>query len=309
MREARSEEITRVSKRSTSIAACPPNTNPKISMATKLIADAGGTKTDWLLLDAGRVKKHFCTDGINPSLSDINSIVSMLGRDLQSSLNSARVDAVRFYGAGCRGDAADRMRQALADLLKVDDIVVASDLYGAARILCGHRHGIVCLLGTGSNSGLYDGETIIKSVPPLGYILGDEGSGAVMGRKLIANIYKGQFSEEIRQAFHRDHPYSQDEIIAAVYRGPQPNRFLAGFTHFISKNMHLPEMQSFVEQEFREYILRNIVPYAHQDWPLYCVGSIAEVFSDSLRKVCEEHGYHVREIWKRPLDKLLSENS
>lgn len=273
---------------------------------TKLIADGGSTKIDWLLLAGEKPTNRFSTKGINPSISDPEEIVSLLESCLPPALGSIPIAAVEFYGAGCRGVAAQRMKQALAAVLKVDNILVDSDLYGAAKVLCGDGQGIVCILGTGSNSCLYDRGTIIGSVPPLGYILGDEGSGAVMGRNLIANIYKGQFSEEIRQAFFREYPYTQDEIIEAVYRKPQPNRFLAAFTYFISKNIQRPEIQDFVEGEFDRFFVRNVRQYAHPDWPVFCVGSIAEVFCDPLQRIARKHGYRIREIWKRPLDKLLA---
>lgn len=277
---------------------------------TLCLADSGSTKTDWMIVVDDHMHCRFQTSGLNPSLSDDDGLMKIFDEEFLtccgSRLDVHSVDTVRFFGAGCRGDAACRMSNLLHRVMPNAGVVeVESDMLGAARMLCGDKPGIVCILGTGSNSCYYDGNEIQSNVSPLGYILGDEGSGAVLGRRLIGDVFKRQLSPELCKSFHEDYPCSLDEIIGKVYRGPAPNRFLASFTYFLSKNIQSKEIQEIVEDEFRKFIRRNVSSYQYRNLPLHFTGSIAWYFHEQLQKVVEQEGYLIADIVKQPLDTFL----
>ena len=189
-----------------------------------LLADAGSTKTDWLLRDNQGDALRFHTDGMNPSLLTDDEIRHILATQLLPQVEGLLIEQVDFYGAGCRGEAAERMKNLLGEVVGARNITVESDMLGAARMLCGNNSGIVCILGTGANSCLYDGQQISRQTPALGFILGDEGSGAVLGRRLIGDIFKGQLPEDLCKDFLLDYPMTMDELIRRVYRTSAPNQ-------------------------------------------------------------------------------------
>lgn len=272
-----------------------------------LLADAGSTKTDWLLLDNHGDTLRFHTDGMNPSLLTDDEIRHILTTQLLPQVEACVLDKVEYYGAGCRGEAAMRMKDLLCEIVATRNIVVESDMLGAARMLCGNNPGIVCILGTGANSCLYDGQQITRQTPALGFILGDEGSGAVLGRRLIGDIFKCQLPQDLREAFQADYPVTMDELIRRVYRSSAPNQYLASFTPFLSKNLHRSEIQDIIKDEFRRFIHRNVLaylPYTDSHTPLHFVGSIASVFQEQLREVVDEYDLTMGKVQKQPIDAL-----
>lgn len=271
-----------------------------------LIADAGATKTDWVLItETGEILGDVSTPGINAvttPYSDIENIVYKVSAELGKSPHM-----VFFYGAGCSTETnCGSIRGVLASRWPNATIEVASDLVGACRALLGHEAGIACILGTGSNSAVWNGEAITANTPPLGYILGDEGSGAALGKRLIADILKNLAPSEIREAFHIRFNLSQAEIIDKVYREPMPAKFLASFTPFISKNITHPYLNDLVEECFSIFFTRNLSKYQVPDnTPLTFTGSIAHYFRESLSIAAERCGYHITKIEETPIPGLI----
>ena len=272
-----------------------------------LLADAGSTKTDWLLRDNQGDALRFHTDGMNPSLLTDDEIRHILATQLLPQIEGLLIEQVDFYGAGCRGEAAERMKNLLGEVDGARNIAVESDMLGAARMLCGNNSGIVCILGTGANSCLYDGQQISRQTPALGFILGDEGSGAVLGRRLIGDIFKGQLPEDLCKDFLLDYPLTMDELIRRVYRTSAPNQYLASFTPFLSKNIHRTEIQELIRDEFHRFIRRNVLAYlayTTAETPLHCVGSIASVFQTQLSEVVAQYDFTLGKVVRQPIDAL-----
>lgn len=272
-----------------------------------LIADSGSTKTDWLLLKGKDELSRFSTQGINPFMLTESEITTILATELPQL--PANVESIHFYGAGCRGELSAIVKSAIQSLFLTANIQVESDLLGAARSVCGNEPGIACILGTGSNSCLYDGKIIVENVSPLGYILGDEGSGAVMGKHLIADILKHQISEDISKLFFDRYQLTPDQIIQKVYREPFPNRFLASFALFIGENRHNIDIHNFIIKEFKFFFRRNIDQYHRLNLPVNFVGSIAFFFRIELQGVAKSLGYRIGRIYRTPLDGLMEYHS
>ena len=272
-----------------------------------LLADAGSTKTDWLLRDNQGDALRFHTDGMNPSLLTDDEIRHILATQLLPQVEGLLIEQVDFYGAGCRGEAAERMKNLLGEVVGARNITVESDMLGAARMLCGNNSGIVCILGTGANSCLYDGQQISRQTPALGFILGDEGSGAVLGRRLIGDIFKGQLPEDLCKDFLLDYPLTMDELIRRVYRTSAPNQYLASFTPFLSKNIHRTEIQELIRDEFHRFIRRNVLAYLAYTTAqpsIHFVGSIASVFQAQLSEVVAQYDFTLGKVVRQPIDAL-----
>ena len=265
-----------------------------------LTADSGSTKTTWV---AG--KQRFLTQGINPfhmteeqMRNIINSELLTLDDFPQPSLFSE----IHFYGAGCTAEKAPILEKLLHETFsKASTIKVGSDMLGAARALFGNKEGIACILGTGANSCLYDGERITDNVSPMGYILGDEGSGAVIGRTFLNALYKGEHRDFI-PVFERETGLSLPGIIERVYRQPIPNRFLASLAPFIKAHIEEEWLEQMVVEAFRLFFQHNVRHYHRTDLPCSFVGSIAYYFEEQLRKAAELEGYFIGEIKKEPLE-------
>ena len=254
-----------------------------------LIADCGSTKVEWCLVNDGAVEKSLYTSGINALLMTEVEIADSIGRELMPEIAGAEISEVYFYGAGCISDeTCGNVRRAIASHISASVIEVNTDLLAAARALCGHETGIACILGTGSNSCYYDGEKIIDHVSPLGYILGDEGSGAVLGRLLIGDVLKEQLSPELCEKFLTQYNLNRLEIIHRVYREPQANRFLASVSPFLLENMEEPAIHRLVLNEFKSFFVRNISHYkGYRELPINFVGSIAFHYREVLKEAAD----------------------
>ena len=221
-----------------------------------LIADSGSTKTDWVCFqpgsDALQIEVH--TMGLNPFHVSDNEILSVFNHDLLPQLGGAEIEAVYFYGSGVRPEVEGRMVGLIKQVFPAAHTVEAhSDLLAACRALCGDKSGIACILGTGANSGVYDGEKIILNTPALGYILGDEGSGAVLGKHLLHDLYTGVLSQNIKAVFERETGMQLSEIINKVYRQPQANRFLASLSEFIYRHLDDEGIRQLVYTTFNDF--------------------------------------------------------
>lgn len=270
-----------------------------------LIADSGSSKTDWMLKSSTHGILACHTAGINPVRDSKDAMLFVLERELLPQLpNAACVESVKFYGAGCIPPFAQMLRQCLAQVLPTAELEVNSDLLGAARALCGHEPGVACILGTGSNSCLYDGERILHNVSPLGFILGDEGSGAVLGKVLVGDLYKGALPQSLKETFEREMQLSIQDIIEGVYRKPQPNRFLCQLVPFIQRHRHEPGIHQLLVDQFRLFLTRNVAHYGRPQWPVHFVGGVAHLFEDELRYTLSAEGYKTGRILHRPIQAL-----
>ena len=285
-----------------------------------LVADSGSTKTDWMLLgETGR--KSFQTQGLNPVLMSEEQIVGILQCELLPELPDDGNFEVFFYGAGVRPDQLEKMNEAFQKAFAAGSpfaaitphstlhtphitLHAASDLLGAARALCGHSEGIACILGTGSNSCLFDGEKIVKNTPALGYIIGDEGSGTALGKAFLNAIFKGLLPAELRDDFLMETGLSLDDIIRKVYREPMPNRFLASTSLYMSRHLDNEALKTLVIESFRRFFRHNIVPYDRRDLAVNFVGSIAANYEKLLREAAEKEGFEVGKILSKPIDAL-----
>ena len=241
-----------------------------------LIADSGSTKTDWCVVLNGAVIKRLGTKGINPFFQSEEEIQQKLTASLLPQLPEGKFNAVYFYGAGCTPEKAPVLRRAIADSLPViGNIKANSDMLAAAHGLCGQKAGIACILGTGSNSCFYNGKEIVSNISPLGFILGDEGSGAVLGKLLVGDILKNQLPATLKEEFLKQFDLTPPEIIDRVYRQPFPNRFLASLSPFIAQHLEEPAIRQLVMNSFIAFFRRNVMQYDYKQYPVHFIGSIA----------------------------------
>lgn len=275
-----------------------------------IIIDSGSTKSDWCVTDRYGKQHYWGMSGINPTLMNTCQQVEILQEALHQINQITTLPqqtSIYFYGAGCTPHAAPNIAEAWlqASGRRDDNIEVYSDLLGAAHALCGDTAGIACILGTGSNSCLYDGEKIVANTPALGFILGDEGSGAVMGKTLVNAVFKGKLSKNTTQHFIQSTQLTQEKLIDSVYRQKMPNKFLASFTHYLADNIDNPELEQIVLNGFESFIRTNLHPYQRKDLPVNAVGSIAYVFQTQWIKSLEANHYFVGEILQRPIEALV----
>ena len=251
----------------------------------KLTADSGSTKTTWLLDTNGAEKLYFYTQGINPFHMDIETMESILKEELLPQLQSSGfpIDDIEFYGAGCTAEKSVILKNILQKIFPSSkSVIVGSDMLGAAKALFNNEPGIACILGTGSNSCLYDGEKIVENISPMGYILGDEGSGAVIGKTFLNCLYKGKHRDFIN-VFETETGLTLLDIINKVYRGPLPNRFLASLCPFIHSHLTEQWIEEMVIDCFRKFFENNIKHY-NSYRNIGFVGSVAFYFKEQLTK-------------------------
>lgn len=272
-----------------------------------LIADSGSTKTDWVCLpDDGNARIEIHTVGLNPFHVSDNEIRGVLSHDLLPQLGSVEVGAVYFYGSGVRPEVEERMQGLLRESFPAAQTVEAhSDLLAACRALCGHSWGIACILGTGANSCVYDGVKVVHNTPALGYILGDEGSGAVLGKHLLHDLYTGVLPLSLRTQFEQEVGMQLSEIINKVYREPQPNRFLASLSEFIYRHLSDEGIRQLVYGTFNDFANYHLSRYGRKDLPVSFVGSIAWYYKEQLELILQMLGYQVGVIMQSPLEGLV----
>ena len=274
-----------------------------------LIADSGSTSTNWVLVEDGKSVQSLFTPGINPFYQTPEEIAGEIAT-LTLNVKPSSVKAIYFYGAGCVADKIEMVKHAIAQSFTQSQIYVESDLVAAARGLLQHEAGIACILGTGSNSCFYNGKNIVSNVSPLGFILGDEGSGAVLGKKFIADCLKNQLPEELKNKFLTTFGLTANDIINHVYRKPFPNRYLAQFTPFLAENMAEPAIYNLIFDSFTDFFVRNVMQYPNfEEYPVSFVGSIAYYFKDILEVVAFELGITLGEIKQSPLEGLVAFHS
>jgi N-acetylglucosamine kinase-like BadF-type ATPase len=271
-----------------------------------LIADSGSTKTHWCVVNNGKIVNEVFTDGINPFYQTDLEIITLLNSQLIPKLENTEFERIFFYGAGCSFPEKKLLvSQALVRFFNNSIIEIQSDLLAAARSLFQREKGIACILGTGSNSCFYDGNEITQNVSPLGFILGDEGSGAVLGKLFVADCLKNQLPEWIRDKFLDEYELTPAIILENVYKKPFPNRFLARFTPFILEHIEEPAIFNLVYDTFDAFFVRNVMQYELEGIEVGFVGSIAQYFRDTLEIVASERGIIVSEIIQSPMIGLV----
>ncbi|MBS2099878.1 ATPase [Carboxylicivirga linearis] len=271
-----------------------------------LIADSGSTKTEWRLIsnDKSTIEPYF-TKGINPFYQSTEDIVQSL--EESSTLRDLVPQSIYFYGAGCANtDKNQIVEDALKSFFNAKQVLIESDLTGAARSLCQKEEGIACILGTGSNSCHYNGEKITSNISPLGFIIGDEGSGAVLGKKLLGDILKNQLPKELIDLFFSTYQTDRVEILDHIYKRPFPNRYLAQYTKFLSQNIRNDELQNLVIQSFKEFIQRNLLQYNNiAQLPIHFTGSIAFYFKEQLKDALSSFNLKPGTICQSPMEGLI----
>ena len=272
-----------------------------------LIADSGSTKVHWCLLTASGQSSDVFTDGINPLFQTCdamrNSISNQLLPQIASSLWAGTLTHVFFYGAGCTPEKKVFVKKALESVFKKAEVFVASDMLGAARGLLGHKAGVACILGTGSGSCYYNGEEIEWCVPSLGYILGDEGSAAVLGKRLVSDLLKNQLGDDLKEAFFKEYETSMADIIENVYRQPFPNRFLAKLSRFCADHIDDKRIHDLVYDHFVQFIRRNLKQY-NATTPIGFVGSIAYYYRPILEEAMQAEDLPLGTILQDPIEGL-----
>lgn len=271
-----------------------------------LIADSGSTKTEWVVLNNSQPEPSIFTNGISPIYLSGNEIISLLKKEL-TEIQHLPVKKVFFYGTGCNSiENNKRVSDAIGEFLNLSEVFVGSDVLGAARSLCLDKPGIACIMGTGSNSCYYDGNKIVSNISPLGYILGDEGSAAVIGKKLLSDVLKNQLPENVIKLFFETYKITSAEIIDNVYRKPFPSRYLGQFAKFISANIKVKELEQIVITSFNDFIERNVLQYPESRlYPVHFTGSVAYSFKPQLEACLTNYGLLPGVISLSPMADLI----
>lgn len=276
----------------------------------KLICDAGASKAEWCLLD-GKKKKVIVTQGISPYFMNTAQITELLKNELQKKMKKAEPAEVFYYGTGCsNSENVKIVKKALKHIFPKAMINVDHDLMGAARALCGRKKGIACILGTGSNSCFFDGKKIVKNSPGLGYVLGDEGSGAYLGRKVLQYYLYNTFDEELRARFDAKYVTTPNEILDNVYKKPFANRYMSSFAIFLAENRGHYMIENIIEDGLNDFFFNHVYKYK-ESWtmPINFVGSVAYGFRDVLKHLCETYELTLGKVLKKPMDGLLEFHS
>jgi glucosamine kinase len=279
-------------------------------MPIKLICDSGSTKAEWCLLD-GKKKKIITTQGLSPYFLNTQQIQQVIENELLPNIKKVEVDEVFFYGTGCSNpENVKSVKKALSNVFAKAKVAVDHDLMGAAKALCGRNKGIACILGTGSNSCYYNGKKIVKNSPGLGYVLGDEGSGAYLGKKVIQYFLYNTFDEDLMDRFNAKYATNSIEILNNVYKQPLPNRYLASFVPFLIENRGHYMIENIIEDAFNDFFFNHVYKY-RESWlmPINFVGSVAFGFKDVLKEMCSTYELQLGTVIKKPMDGLIKYHS
>jgi glucosamine kinase len=273
----------------------------------KLIADSGSTKTEWCLL-RGTTKTVFFSQGLSPYFLDAAQIEIIIRKEVLTHFKKLNVDQIYFYGTGCGNPANVRIiRKALKNVFPLAAIEIETDVNGAARALCGREKGIACILGTGSSSCYFNGRRIVKNNPGLGFILGDEGSGAYLGRKVIQYFLYNTFDEDLRSRFDARFVTNTNEILIAVYKQPLANRYLASFAIFLAENRGHYMVENIIEDGFNDFFYNHVYKF-RESWkyPIHFTGSIAFGFRDVLADMCNSYQLQLGNVLRNPMEGLVT---
>lgn len=270
-----------------------------------IIADSSSTRTEWALVDGNEIVAHAFTKGLNPFFQTRREISHTVRLELPEAFFRRRWDHVYFYGAGCANKEKNNIMQSSLVAQFKTPVTVESDLLGAARGLLVRESGLAGILGTGSNSCYYDGHEIVKTVAPLGYVLGDEGSGAYMGKILIADMLKGIAPTDITSAFYEKFAVTANILMEDIYTNPMPNRTLSHYAMFLSEHLDNAYVYNLVYSAFMAYFERNIAAYDYKERPLSLVGSVCVIYEDILRRAASDFGVTLNKLQRFSMEGLV----
>jgi N-acetylglucosamine kinase-like BadF-type ATPase len=264
-----------------------------------IIADGGSTKTNWCLLNEDGKKVYFNTEGYNPYFSSIEYIVNSLNENLPTDLEKDKITEVNYYGAGCStAEKRKQVEDAMSQVFTKAKINIGHDLLAAARALLGRTAGFAAILGTGTNTCIYDGKDIVNNIDSGAYILGDEGSGCYIGKKLLTDYIRGYMPEAVRALFWETFQLTPDDVNEQVYTKPLANRFCASFSKFVYDNN--------VKTSFEDFFKNLVTHYPdYQKYTFNCIGSVGYNFRNVLEEVATENGMVVGNIIRSPIDSLV----
>lgn len=277
----------------------------------KIIADSGSTKTHWKIIDSNGIYCDFFSPGLNPYHYNSQDYAKAMRRAVEHKANPNDINEVFFYGAGCASpERCSQVSNCLAQLFPKARINVFADLLGAARALFANSSGIVVVLGTGSSVGYYTGVEVHRKTMSLGYILGDEGSGAHMGKELLRKWAYGELLPEVTQKMTSQFNLSVDTVLNSIYSNAYPAKFMAKFTSFLAENISSVQVQQIVENSFKELYSNHLAKYSEcKTNPIGVVGSVGKVFAPQLKKVLHQYGISVAKTIQYPIDALVAYHS
>jgi len=272
-----------------------------------IVADSGSTKTDWRVFDKLHSIREIQTIGLNPYFVTPLDVANVLAKELDPFINRKQVQDVFFYGAGCtHNDKILEIESSLADFFTEANISVESDILGTARALCGSAPGIVAILGTGSNSCIFNGKEITEQLTSLGYMLGDEGSGAVLGKKLLKAFFSGKMPAQLTDLLKQNYQLKPEFVLEQIYRRPFPNRYLASFVPFAVEHLNHYWINELVQKHVEEFFSEIILVYPdYKDYILHFSGSLAWHLKPIIEQKCRNHGVIAGKFVQQPIDDLL----
>lgn len=270
-----------------------------------IIGESSSTRTEWALVDGPDIVEHAYTVGLNPFFQSRREISHSIRLELPETFFRRRWSHVYFYGAGCSNKEKKKIIESSLVAQFKTPVTVESDLLGAARGLLVRDAGLACILGTGSNSCLYNGSEIVKTVPPLGYILGDEGSGAYLGKRMIADMLKGVAPDELTQAFFEKYSVSANVLMDDVYTNALPARALSHYSNFLSDYLDNPYVYRLVYSAFMNFFTRNIAFYDYKSHPLCFVGSTCVRYKPILERAAKDFGVSISKVIRNSMPGLV----
>ncbi len=273
-----------------------------------IIADGGSTKTNWCLVTDEGKKVYFNTEGYNPYFASVEYIIQSLNENLPTDLEKDEITEVNYYGAGCStAEKREQVAVAMRAVFTKSKVYIGHDLLAAARALLGNTEGFAAILGTGTNTCIYDGKDIVSNIDSGAYILGDEGSGCYIGKKLLVDYLRGYMPEAVRKNFWDTFQLTPDDINEQVYTQPRANRFCASFSKFVyDNNVHIEYSRNLVRTSFEDFF-RNLVTHYpdYQKYTFNCIGSVGYNFRNVLEEIVTENGMVIGNIIRSPIDNLV----
>ena len=271
-----------------------------------LIADSGSTKCEWCLLNNGR-KKIIFTQGMSPYFLNSEQVQAVIRTELLPKIKKTVVTNIYFYGTGCLDVRnAQMMKTAIGKIFTGAKVQVEHDLAGISKAACGNTKGIACILGTGSNACYFNGKKVEKNSPGIGYILGDEGSGTYLGRKVIQYYLYGTFDEDLRYKFDEKYHVTAASILENIYQKPLANRYLASFCLFLAENRGHYMIENIIEDGLNDFFFTHLCKFTESwKYPIHFVGSVGYGFRDVLKELCSSYEFELGKILKNPMEGLI----
>ena len=275
-------------------------------MSTYLIADSGATNCQWTLVQ-NKKRQSLRTIGISPYFLSTESMIEILQKAFAKKIKPEQIEAVYFYGTGLSNPSnVTSLKKALKAVFPKAKLDIQTDLVAAARATCQQQKGIACIIGTGSNTGFYNGKKITKNSPGLGYVLGDEGSGAYLGKKVLQYFLYQTFDEELMLSFQKKYNLDKSDILNKIYREPLPNRYLASFATFLSEHRGHYMIENIIEDGLNDFFYTHLNKL-NESWlhPIHFVGSVAFAFKDVIKQLALVYEMELGNIIKSPMQGLI----